>query len=198
MSGPLNVLSESKMTDIFGVVSLMRQVNLSPEDAERLSAAIAALSDADMGASWLDYSLWKESVTRLTAIILSLLIGCVPWQTPLAPAWRLGTLSRTVGRRLYSSRPGLLRDGGGLIMTRGPTSPRDLSIPRFALRRDEAAASVGVSITKFGEWEADGRMPKGRKIDGVVLYDTQEIFDAWRRLRDGEFTSTNPFDGVTA
>ena len=79
-------------------------------------------------------------------------------------------------------------------MTRG--SPRDLSIPRFALRRDEAAASVGVSVTKFGE--ADGRMPKGRKIDGVVLYDTQEIFDAWRRLRDGEFSSLNPFDGLTA
>jgi hypothetical protein len=81
-------------------------------------------------------------------------------------------------------------------MTRG--SPRDLSIPRFALRRDEAAASVGVSVTKFGEWEADGRMPKGIKIDGVVLYDTQQVFDAWRRLRDGEFSSPNPFDGITA
>jgi len=77
-------------------------------------------------------------------------------------------------------------------------SLRDLSIPRFALRQDEAAASVGVSTTKFKEWEADGRMPKGRKIDGVVLYDAQEVFDAWRSLRDGEFASKNPFDGVTA
>lgn len=66
------------------------------------------------------------------------------------------------------------------------------------LRCDEAAASVGVSPTKFREWEADGRMPKGRKIDGVVLYDTQEVFDAWPRLRDGELPIKNPFDGVTA
>jgi hypothetical protein len=76
--------------------------------------------------------------------------------------------------------------------------PHDRSIPRFALRCDEAAASVGVSPTKFREWEADGRMPRGRKIDGVVLYDTQEVFDAWRRLRDGEAPSKNPFDEITA
>jgi hypothetical protein len=61
MSGPLNVLPESKMTDIFGVVSLMHQVNRSesPEDAERLSAAMAALSDADAVASWLVYKLME-------------------------------------------------------------------------------------------------------------------------------------------
>ena len=89
------------------------------------------------------------------------------------------------------------RERGGL-MPRAPFSHRDLSIPRFALRCEEAAASVGISQTKFKEWESDGRMPKGRKIDGVVLYDTQEVFDAWRRLRDGEFPNKNPFDGVTA
>ena len=76
-------------------------------------------------------------------------------------------------------------------------SPRDLSLPRFALRRDEAAASVAVSPTKWDEWVNDGRMPKGRKIDGVVLWDTQEIREAWERLRDGHY-SKNPFDGVVA
>jgi predicted DNA-binding transcriptional regulator AlpA len=74
---------------------------------------------------------------------------------------------------------------------------RLLSVPRFALRRDEAAASLAVSTTKFDEWCADGRMPKGRKIDGVVLWDTQEIREAWERLRDGRH-SKNPFDGVVA
>jgi predicted DNA-binding transcriptional regulator AlpA len=78
-----------------------------------------------------------------------------------------------------------------------PLSPRDLSLPRFALRRDEAAASLGISTTKFDEWVADGRMPKGRKIDGVVLWDTNEIREAWERLRDGTH-SKNPFDGVIA
>jgi integrase len=31
-------------------------------------------------------------------------------------------------------------------------TPRELSLPRFALRRDEAAAAVAVSSTKFDEW----------------------------------------------
>ncbi|MGY3443714.1 helix-turn-helix transcriptional regulator [Bradyrhizobium sp. USDA 4473] len=81
----------------------------------------------------------------------------------------------------------------------GPAlSPRDVSIPRFALRREEAAASVGVSPTKFDEWVRDRRMPKGRKIDGVVLWDVGEVREAWERLRDGELPAKNPFDGVTA
>jgi predicted DNA-binding transcriptional regulator AlpA len=82
-------------------------------------------------------------------------------------------------------------------MSRGAQSIRDLSLPRFALRRDEAAAAVAVSTTKFDEWCADGRMPKGRKIDGVVLWDTQEVREAWERLRDGQHMK-NPFDGVVA
>jgi predicted DNA-binding transcriptional regulator AlpA len=82
-------------------------------------------------------------------------------------------------------------------MISAPLSPRELSLPRFALRRDEAAASLAVSATKFDEWCADGRMPKGRKIDGVVLWDTHEVREAWERLRDG-YNSKNPFDGIIA
>jgi hypothetical protein len=76
-------------------------------------------------------------------------------------------------------------------------SPRDLSLPRFALRREEAAASLAVSPTKFNEWVDDGRMPKGRKIDGVVLWCVQEIREAWERMKDGD-GAKNPFDGVIA
>jgi predicted DNA-binding transcriptional regulator AlpA len=76
-------------------------------------------------------------------------------------------------------------------------SLRELSLPRFALRRDEAAASLAISTTKFDEWVADGRMPKGHKIDGVVLWDTERVREAWERLRDGQH-SRNPFDGVVA
>ena len=76
-------------------------------------------------------------------------------------------------------------------------TPRDLSLPRFALRRDEAAASLAVSETKFDEWCHDGRMPKGRKIDGVVLWDTQEIREAWNTLKNG-VSAINPFDKVVA
>jgi len=76
-------------------------------------------------------------------------------------------------------------------------TPRELSLPRFAVRRDEAAASVGVSSSKFDEWVRDGKMPKGHKIDGVVLWDVQEMREAWFRLRDGDF-AMNPFDRVVA
>lgn len=76
-------------------------------------------------------------------------------------------------------------------------SPRDLSLPRFALRRSEAAASLAISETKFGEWCSDGRMPKGRKIDGVVLWDTQEVREAWEALKNGDMAK-NPFDKVVA
>jgi hypothetical protein len=46
---------------------------------------------------------------------------------------------------------------------------------------------------------AIGRMPPGRKIDGVRLWDVGEIFRAWVLLRDQDVISdANPFDQVTA
>lgn len=81
----------------------------------------------------------------------------------------------------------------------GKATPRELSLPRFALRRDEAAASLAISPTLFDEWVGDGRMPKGRKIGGVVLWDTQEVRDHWISLRDGDAApKNNPFNGVVA
>lgn len=77
---------------------------------------------------------------------------------------------------------------------------RCASSPRFAVRRGEAAASVGVSETKFDHWVETGRMPKGRKIDGVRLWDVDELFRAWVALRDGDgiASENNPFDKVVA
>lgn len=82
-------------------------------------------------------------------------------------------------------------------MSRDALSPRILSLPRFAMRREEAAASVAVSPTKWDQWVSDGRMPKGVKIDGVVLWDTAQVLEAWEQLRDGQF-SKNAFDSVVA
>ncbi|HTJ56483.1 MAG TPA: hypothetical protein VL418_02805 [Devosiaceae bacterium] len=79
------------------------------------------------------------------------------------------------------------------------TSIREASIPRFAMRCDEAAASVGVSESTFKNWIALGRMPKGHKIDGVVLWDTEQVRAAWIALRDADNDDeANPFDGVVA
>jgi predicted DNA-binding transcriptional regulator AlpA len=82
-------------------------------------------------------------------------------------------------------------------MSSATLSPRDLSLPRFALRRDEAAASLAISETTFDKWVELRRMPPGRRIDGVVLWDTQEVRDSWNKLKDGDAVN-NPFDGVTA
>ncbi|WLA58523.1 helix-turn-helix transcriptional regulator [Bradyrhizobium diazoefficiens] len=79
------------------------------------------------------------------------------------------------------------------------TTAREMSLPRFALRREEAAASVAISPTLFDRWIAEGLMPKGRKIVGVVLWDAQEVRDHWIALRDGEGAAkNNPFDKVIA
>ncbi|MBB4259979.1 AlpA family transcriptional regulator [Bradyrhizobium sp. CIR3A] len=81
----------------------------------------------------------------------------------------------------------------------GKVSLRELSLPRFALRRDEAAASLAISPTLFDDWVSEGRMPKGRKIGGVVLWDAEEVGEHWIVLRDGEASAKiNPFDKIVA
>lgn len=86
--------------------------------------------------------------------------------------------------------------------TAGPASAgpslRVATIPRFAVRREEAAASLGISPTLFDCWVNDGKMPRGRKIGGVVLWDTEAIRECWARLRDSEDDGSNPFDDTVA
>lgn len=89
---------------------------------------------------------------------------------------------------------GLIQEDGRLM---SGFAPRDMSLPRFALRRDEAAASLAISESTWDKWVEMKRMPPGHKIDGVMLWDTQEIREYWNRLKDGD-TANNPFDGVTA
>lgn len=70
----------------------------------------------------------------------------------------------------------------------------------FALRKDTAAEALGISPSLFVRWISEGKMPKGRKIGGVVLWDFGELHDAWNALRDAddEDGEDNPFDGVVA
>jgi predicted DNA-binding transcriptional regulator AlpA len=83
-------------------------------------------------------------------------------------------------------------------MSAAASSPRNWSVPRFALRRDEAAASVAISPSLFDEWIRQGKMPPGRKVGGVVLWDTQEVWECWCKIRDSDIATANPFDGITA
>jgi len=81
----------------------------------------------------------------------------------------------------------------------GAVSLREISIPRFALRRDEAAASLAISPSTFDNWIGEGKMPKGRKIGGVTLWDAESIRTAWLNLADIEEPkpeTDNPYEGI--
>jgi hypothetical protein len=52
------------------------------------------------------------------------------------------------------------------------------------LRRESAAAWIGVSPTKFDELVKDGRMPKPKRVDGCVLWDRYRLDDAFEALPD--------------
>lgn len=70
-------------------------------------------------------------------------------------------------------------------------------IVRLAYRRDEAAAVLGVSVTKFEEWVRLGRMPKPVKVDGCTLFDAGQIEVAWQAMMAGEtasFDSRSEYD----
>jgi hypothetical protein len=60
------------------------------------------------------------------------------------------------------------------------------------------AASLGISETTFEKWVTIKRMPEGRKIDGVRLWDVGEVARAWATLRDHDLETLNPFDGIVA
>lgn len=52
----------------------------------------------------------------------------------------------------------------------------------FGLAEPEAAASIGISVTKFRDLVADGRMPKPRQIDGRLVFDVDELHAAFKNL----------------
>ncbi len=69
-------------------------------------------------------------------------------------------------------------------MTAQSREYRAQSQPRRGLRRDEAAAYVGCSARKFVELVGDGRMPKPKHMDGVVVWDVRRLDFAFDALPD--------------
>lgn len=47
--------------------------------------------------------------------------------------------------------------------------------PPRGLNREEAARYIGVGTTKFDELVKDGRMPRGKRIDGRVVWDRYKL-----------------------
>jgi predicted DNA-binding transcriptional regulator AlpA len=75
------------------------------------------------------------------------------------------------------------------------TRREPLPIEPRGLRREVAAAYIGVSATKFAQMVEDGRMPRPTQIDGCVVWDRRKLDEAFDKLSDNE-QSRNPWDGV--
>lgn len=63
-------------------------------------------------------------------------------------------------------------------------NPLPPSLPPRGIRREQAAAYVGVSPRKFDELVQDGRMPPAKKIDGARVWDVRQLDAAFDRLPD--------------
>lgn len=59
-----------------------------------------------------------------------------------------------------------------------------ISYPPRGLNREEAARWVGVGSTKFDEMVKDGRMPRGKRVDGRVIWDRYALDAAFADLPD--------------
>jgi excisionase family DNA binding protein len=77
----------------------------------------------------------------------------------------------------------------------GPTDVLPPSLPPRGLSREEAAAYIGVSPSKFDELVKDKRMPAPKRIDRRTVWDRRRLDVAFEALPDGE-EGGNPFDAV--
>jgi predicted DNA-binding transcriptional regulator AlpA len=77
----------------------------------------------------------------------------------------------------------------------GPTDVLPPSLPPRGLSREEAAAYIGVSPSKFDELVKDKRMPTPKRIDRRTVWDRRRLDAAFEALPDGE-EGGNPFDAV--
>jgi predicted DNA-binding transcriptional regulator AlpA len=75
-------------------------------------------------------------------------------------------------------------------MTTQSREYRAQSQPRRGLRREEAAAYLGFSARKFDALVADGRMPKPKYIDAVVVWDIHRLDFAFDALPDEDSGKT--------
>lgn len=71
---------------------------------------------------------------------------------------------------------------------------RTQSQPRRGLRREESATYIGLSARKFDELVVDGRMPKPKRVDGVVVWDIRRLDFAFDALPDEDgLAAGNPW-----
>ena len=70
---------------------------------------------------------------------------------------------------------------------------RVVTLPVRGLRRESAAAYVGLSPSKFDELVGDGRMPRPSRVDGCVIWDIRKLDLAFDDL-SGDHGVPNPWE----
>ena len=68
------------------------------------------------------------------------------------------------------------------------------SLAPRGLKREEAAAYVGVSPSLFDMLVKDGRMPTPKRINSRTIWDRGRIDEAFDALPDEEHKTINPWD----
>lgn len=72
-------------------------------------------------------------------------------------------------------------------------APAVIIAPQIGFRLEAAAAYVGMSASKFRALVADGRMPQGHRVDGMVIWRADELIRAFDALTGAPSTGlTNP------
>lgn len=64
-------------------------------------------------------------------------------------------------------------------------APHRATAPTLAVRADQAAESLGISVSTFLSLVSEGKMPKAVPIPnhrGLALYDFKAVENAWRAL----------------
>jgi hypothetical protein len=77
-----------------------------------------------------------------------------------------------------------------------PRLPLPPSLPPLGLRREEAAAYIGVSPSLFDAMVGDGRMPKAKTINARKVWDRRSIELAFSALPGEENWAPNPWSEV--
>ena len=68
------------------------------------------------------------------------------------------------------------------------------SLPPIGLSREVAAAYIDVSVSKFDQMVADGRMPKPKQIDARRVWDRRKIEKAFGMLPGDETDNLDEWD----
>jgi hypothetical protein len=81
-------------------------------------------------------------------------------------------------------RPTAQKELPGRIAGAGERWPR-------GMRRDDAAAYLGISTSKFDDWVTRGIMPQAKRQDGVKVWDRYSLDQAFELLPDAAEETSN-------